>query len=837
LKSILITLLMAQGLSALAMTNPHGPIRIDCEVCHVESSWSAVGDSIRFDHSTTGFALTQMHVRAACRDCHEDLTFAGAESDCSGCHKDPHFGQLGTECGDCHDPSSWMNRDRFERMHSETLMPLTEAHASLDCDACHRDPLSAGFIGTPSDCSDCHLADLDKIDDPDHGAAGFSSECLACHDRSTWASARFDHDLTGFPLTDGHDLQGCLQCHALTYAGTSSDCVDCHFTDYQESSEPAHEPAGFPTDCLLCHSTTRWENSDFDHNATDFPLTDAHENLLCLDCHMEGYISTPTDCVACHQADYDGSANPSHVAEGFSTLCADCHTTSAWQPADFDHDTTAFPLTGAHAAADCLACHASGYAGTPSDCVTCHQADYDGASDPDHAAAGFPSDCTVCHTTSAWQPADWDHDSFFPLTGAHATADCLACHGSGYAGTPSDCVACHQADYDGASDPDHAAAGFPSDCATCHTTSAWQPADWEHDYFFPLTGAHASADCLACHASGYAGTPSDCVACHQADYDGASDPDHAAAGFPSDCATCHTTSAWQPADWDHDYFFPLTGAHATADCLACHGSGYAGTPSDCVACHQADYDGASDPDHAAAGFPSDCTVCHTTSAWQPADWDHDSFFPLTGAHATADCLACHGSGYAGTPSDCVACHQADYDGASDPDHAAAGFPSDCAICHTTSAWQPADFDHDTTAFPLTGAHLALACLDCHASGYAGTPSDCVACHQADYDGTSDPDHAAAGFPSDCATCHTTSAWQPADWDHDSLFPIYSGKHRNEWNDCADCHLTPSDYSSFECIFCHEHSQSETDHEHDEVSGYIYLSTACYECHPSGEGGD
>jgi hypothetical protein len=76
---------------------------------------------------------------------------------------------------------------------------------------------------------------------------------------------------------------------------------------------------------------------------------------------------------------------------------------------------------------------------------------------------------------------------------------------------------------------------------------------------------------------------------------------------------------------------------------------------------------------------------------------------------------------------------------------------------------------------------------------------------------------------------------PSTFDHDDLFfPIYSGKHDGEWDECSDCHTEPTNYSVFSCITCHEHNQSEMDNEHREVSGYVYDSDACYNCHPNGD---
>ncbi|MCA9750925.1 MAG: hypothetical protein KC591_01945, partial [Gemmatimonadetes bacterium] len=191
----------------------------------------------------------------------------------------------------------------------------------------------------------------------------------------------------------------------------------------------------------------------------------------------------------------------------------------------------------------------------------------------------------------------------------------------------------------------------------------------------------------------------------------------------------------------------------------------------------------------------------------------------------------------GTPMDCFACHSGDYNSATDPNHVQSGFPTTCADCHTTTAWTPASFDHNTTGFPLTGRHTTVQCTQCHVGGqYSGTPTDCYACHQTDYNGTNNPNHAAAGFPTSCTDCHTTSGWTPADWDHDSqYFPIYSGKHQGKWNnDCTECHVNPNNFSQFECILCHEHSnRNQVDNDHRGENGYQYNSAACYNCHPRG----
>lgn len=377
-------------------------------------------------------------------------------------------------------------------------------------------------------------------------------------------------------------------------------------------------------------------------------------------------------------------------------------------------------------------------------------------------------------------------------------------------------------------------------CAACHVEAAAGDRDsvppFDHDTTgFALHGAHRGVECTACHGSlRFAHVGSLCADCH-------ADVHAGLLGF--DCEECHTERGWEDRNRmreRHDLTsFPLRGAHAQADCDACHrgdpAPAYAGTPVDCYACHADAYHATTEPAHEPAGFGHDCTECHdfTAVAWGGDRFLHPNTFPLTGAHARIACASCHTDGFGTLDTACYACHQADYESADDPDHVAATFPLDCAACHTTRAWEPADFDHDATAFALTGAHRTTDCASCHATGYAGTPTDCDACHQADYE-SADPDHVAAGFPVDCAACHGTGAWEPADWDHDTLFPIYSGRHRNEWDACTDCHVVAADYQVFECIFCHEHSRGETDSDHSDVNDYAYLSTACFECHPRGE---
>ncbi len=666
--------------------------------------------------------------------------------------------------------------------------------------------------------------------------------CADCHSAASWTELRdplvFDHaEATGFDLEAGHGVASCSACHeSLVFEYVPSACADCH-------TEPHRGELGFG--CETCHTSAGWQDRQqifIYHFTTLFPLQGAHATVDCDSCHTSPppteFATTPTECESCHEADYAATTSPNHAVNGFPSDCAACHTDTGWQSnVAFDH--RAFPLSGAHVAADCASCHLDGFAGTPSECYDCHAAEYDGTTDPNHAQAGLPTACEACHSTSDWGGAVLDHDAFFPLLGSHRQLDCEGCHvNEAFAGTPTDCYSCHVADYDDTKDPNHARAGFPTDCEACHTERRWEGATFEHDQFFQLQGAHKQLECETCHVDGaYAGTPTDCYSCHKPEYDTAKDPNHRRAGFPTDCETCHTERRWEGARFEHDQFFELRGAHRRLDCETCHVDGvYAGTPTDCYSCHKPEYDSTRDPNHDRAGFPRDCETCHTEREWEGATFDHDQFFQLQGAHRQLDCATCHAGGtYAGTPTDCYACHKPEYDGTKDPNHERAGFPTDCETCHTEQRWEGATFNHDQF-FQLQGAHRQLDCETCHVGGtYAGTPTDCYSCHRSDYNNTNNPNHGQAGFPTNCEGCHTEQRWEDATFNHDGFFfPIYSGEHRNEWNDCADCHPNSNNFAQFECINCHEHNQSEMADEHRGINGYQWVSTACFQCHPRGD---
>jgi hypothetical protein len=530
--------------------NPHGQLSHPCADCHSPDAWTPARISSAFDHAKAGrFPLDGVHATVACRSCHTTLTFKGAPRECASCHKDPHQGELGSSCERCHTPRSFVDRTQMTRAHQLTRFPLTGAHIAVDCESCHT-PTAAGkmtFVARSTACGDCHLKDYQATRNPDHSAGGFPHDCEQCHVTVSWQTARFDHNATAFPLTGAHVQLACTQCHGDgVYKGKPTACVSCHQTDYSNTQSPNHQQAQFPTDCTLCHTTTTWNGATFDHNSTAFPLTGAHVQVNCDQCHGDGvYKGKPTTCVSCHQSDYNNATDPSHVQAQFPTDCTTCHTTTTWTGATFDHNSTAFPLTGAHIQASCQQCHGDGvYKGKPTTCISCHQTEYNNTTDPSHPQAQFPTDCTVCHTTTTWNGATFDHNSTaFPLTGAHIQATCAQCHGDGiYKGKSTACVSCHQTDYNNTTDPNHQQAQFTTDCAACHTTTVWTSATYtSHDaQFFPIySGAHAGRwnSCSTCHINPSDYRQFDCLSCHSQSQ---TDPHHSGVnGYTYDSQACY----------------------------------------------------------------------------------------------------------------------------------------------------------------------------------------------------------------------------------------------------------------------------------------------------------
>lgn len=196
--------------------------------------------------------------------------------------------------------------------------------------------------------------------------------------------------------------------------------------------------------------------------------------------------------------------------------------------------------------------------------------------------------------------------------------------------------------------------------------------------------------------------------------------------------------------------------------------------------HLTDYD----------GEPMHCDSCH----------DQQRFI-----QETLDCLTCH----AQEDHELMALHIERYG-------------LDCLACHD-GVDRYSDFDHDDS-YVLDGAHLDVACLDCHLEQqYAGISRTCAGCHQ-------DPQLHLGAFGSDCTRCHTTTAWRPAflvghtfDLEHGDTGLL----------ECQTCHIDA--YYANTCYGCHDHLEEEITAGHL-ADGYEEIGK-CWDCHPTGVEGE
>lgn len=219
-------------------------------------------------------------------------------------------------------------------------------------------------------------------------------------------------------------------------------------------------------------------------------------------------------------------------------------------PSDFNHDTTTFPLLGAHKGLRCAQCHLGGnYKSVPRTCEACHNGQIAYGKPQNHLLT--TQSCNSCHTLSAWSPASFRHEL------SMVSGRCDTCHnGQKATGKPQNHVMTTQ------------------QCDICHRVTGWSPASFTHDL------AQVSGRCDTCHNGQKAtGKPQNHIATRL------------------QCDSCHRTTGWIPANFTTHDNPKLIGAHSRLDCKACHVQSSSsafyrdGTQYGfCANCHTRDYE-------------------------------------------------------------------------------------------------------------------------------------------------------------------------------------------------------------------------------------------------------
>jgi len=365
----------------------HGSLLTDqpdlrCRFCHPEhrgatASLTELGDQ-SFPHEVVGFSLSGHQVKVTreafvCSDCHVDNISRFDPQTCDACHRQTDMGFMtahvisyGSACLGCHDglDSLVTNFD-----HNKFQFKIAGKHAGLDCVKCHADARNiADFKTAMQDCYSCH-----RIDDQHNGR--FGQDCNVCHSVNGWQPAKFDHNLSAFKLEGAHAEVRCEECHVNNvYKGTPTDCYSCHQQDDEHNGR-------FGTDCAICHIPATWDNVTFDHNAT-FPLTGAHVNVACEQCHVNNqFIGLSTTCASCH-------GDPVFHSGMFGLDCAACHTTNNWfAPYNGSHPGIADEGGRGvnHGGASCRDCHTQTL--HTATCTACHD-----SNNPDGEGGGGGGD-------------------------------------------------------------------------------------------------------------------------------------------------------------------------------------------------------------------------------------------------------------------------------------------------------------------------------------------------------------------------------------------------------------------------------------------------------------
>ena len=319
---------------------------------------------------------------------------------------------------------------------------LSKAHAGLEgvsnCTKCH----VVGNKVTREKCLTCHK-DIQANITTNKGYHASSDvagkQCAACHNDHhgrNFQIARFDqktfiHAKTGFDLKGAHAKKECKDCHkpgfikdarlkvkSGTFMGLNKQCLTCH-EDYHHGK--------MSSNCANCHNFDTFKNATgFDHSTTRFPLLGKHKTVLCEKCHKTQIIDgkpvqqfkglTFANCNSCHKDPHDNR---------FGQNCKQCHSEESFHNikgmSSFDHDKTAFKLTGKHKLVACKECHKVNLTAhlKHDHCVDCH-ADYH---KKEFAINGITPDCNKCHSIYGFAPSNYTIDQHnltkFPLEGKY----------------------------------------------------------------------------------------------------------------------------------------------------------------------------------------------------------------------------------------------------------------------------------------------------------------------------------------------------------------------------------------------------------------------------------
>jgi len=412
----------------------------------------------------------------------------------------------------------------------------------------------------------------------------------------------------------------------------------------------------------------------------------------------------------------------------FSLLCLLATPAAFARDTDFDHFTTGFPLSGAHARVECEDCHQRGvFQGTPSQCNACHNGRTAVGKDSQHIQS--LDTCDDCHTAFSWATRAVDHSSVI-----------------------GECTSCHQLPVK------HLATG--STCDNCHNTLSWNATGFDHsDITQPCASCHNGTDatgksnnhiptnaaCDDCHTPrswqnarvDHTSLTAACVSCHNGIVAEGKPRNHPT---PSSdvCDDCHNTRTWLGAGFNHADVVPGT-------CSNCHekNAGHITSSNICDDCHVGTTTWNNAKFEHTPG--AQCDTCHNGNPTVGKPNDHIA--------STNNCEACHrnfisfgnvsmnSAAHNDVLGTCASCHQKDLPNNHWP------VTQGCEECHRTSSWGTVtNYSHNNSDYP-GGPHNGITCTRCHRmdgsnfepatpNGHTGDER-CSDCHAGKFDAQED----------------------------------------------------------------------------------------------------
>jgi len=466
------------------------PLNSSAEIATLDE-FKAFGE--KFDHLTTGFALTGEHIQLDCGECHIGGVFETLPRECDACHdnviatgKNSNHIQTTQPCDVCHNTGAFLVSAIMD--HSITEGNCVSCHdgvsaigkpvnhiASTDvCDACHSvnfwvPVLTVDHEHTLGSCSNCHNGVIATGKPSSHIPS--TDVCEACH-LATAAS-----DWPAFQVDHAHVLGACSVCHQLP-------------NDHIDSTDT----------CQACHTAG-------DTWVPTFIVDHAHVLGACTSCHANDkdadHVITTEECNACHRVPpntwADATALNHATLQGQACSGAGCHDAVAatGKPNDQLH---------VNVTDQCQACHGTG-GGSFNPALRVDHNEVLGACQSCHdgvVAIGKPvghiittEDCGACHNTTDWRAAvdhanlqgqacasAGCHDNTKPANHINTTNLCEACHlpspsawiniaGVDHDQVLGDCGTCHNGITATGKPNNHV--DTSNQCGACHSTATFNP--------------------------------------------------------------------------------------------------------------------------------------------------------------------------------------------------------------------------------------------------------------------------------------------------------------------------------------------------------------------------